>query len=301
MALAEEIRGVLERHEMTHRALADHLGVARPTVTNWTRGRSLVVRSPVVRERLRALGATIPMHSGPAWARKLRMARIRKGWHVSRVADLLGVSARTVWDYESGASRPDKPAAEILRQCLGVDVPHHAPLMKPARRAQYRAFLKRRLAQLQAIESATWGQRLQILRHRAGLNLAEAAVVMGYADKGSVKALERRTREPALRSVRERVRKMEARLGVDLLKRWRKMSEGERLREVRHRQGMSHHEIADRAGIAASVVARLERGDTLLENSEVGHWLLAALAITHADLQSSTPPWHREEDERAAA
>lgn len=56
---------------------------------------------------------------------KLKSARELKNWSVDDLAEKMGVTRQTVYDWESGKSEPRKAKLDKLRGILGMDYEHH--------------------------------------------------------------------------------------------------------------------------------------------------------------------------------
>ena len=61
--------------------------------------------------------------AGRPWelGRRLRAARIRRGFKVAQVSDYCGVRDETIYDWEKGVCVPDYPSLVLLAEALGLD------------------------------------------------------------------------------------------------------------------------------------------------------------------------------------
>lgn len=125
------LRSLRRRAGLGAARIADVLGVPTSSVYNWEAGRARIpdrYLAPIasllgltpggLRESLRAAP---PEPVGPEPARGLRRLRLRSGLSQARVAELIGISRRTLGAWERGA-RPPLHAIRRLAETYGVCV-----------------------------------------------------------------------------------------------------------------------------------------------------------------------------------
>jgi transcriptional regulator with XRE-family HTH domain len=174
---AYELRAAQERSGLKPAELAKALGVERPTLSSWLRGRSLptgsdllarvellagVRVSDVRREAaLEKESSRVDLEALPALARLLTRRRLELGKTSPDVAGALGVHVGAFHAWESGAVRPQHAALRALAQELELGLDE----------VSWAAF--------GALPTSSFGERLRTARLRAVMSSSEVASALG--------------------------------------------------------------------------------------------------------------------------